>query len=342
MSARTTAMIKQFYERRKQLQAQGVKNELSVREAFKELLSNAAESKKWTLVVEQRVEGTRNVPDGTLRDGMTFPRGYWEAKDSDDDLEAEIAKKLGKGYPSSNIIFENTQRAVLIQSGQRMGDFDLEHGEQIATLLDRFLGYTEPNIVGFEAAVNKFKETTPELATGLRTLIQEAHKDNKLFQLAYGSFYALCQTTLNPNISRDAVDEMLIQHLLTERLMRTVFDNPDFVSRNAIAVEIERVIAALTSKSFSREKFIGQLSYFYEAIEAAAKTLTRFSEKQHFIKKVRCSTVFVRLGIRGYQTSRWHGCISSCQSTSLEIAHYCSDMSSAVESCPIRLLENAA
>ena len=42
---------------------------------------------------------------------------------------------------------------------------------------------------------------------------------------------------------------MLIQHLLTERLFRTIFDNPDFVSRNIIAAEIEKVIQAMTSRT---------------------------------------------------------------------------------------------
>jgi predicted helicase len=35
---------------------------------------------------------------------------------------------------------------------------------------------------------------------------------------------------------------MLIQHLLTERLFRTIFNNPDFTRRNIIAAEIEKVI----------------------------------------------------------------------------------------------------
>jgi len=37
----------------------------------------------------------------------------------------------------------------------------------------------------------------------------------------------LCRSALNPNIRVAAVDEMLVQHLLTERLFRTVFDNYD-------------------------------------------------------------------------------------------------------------------
>ena len=28
-----------------------------------------------------------------------LPRGYWEAKDTQDDLETEIRKKKAKGYP---------------------------------------------------------------------------------------------------------------------------------------------------------------------------------------------------------------------------------------------------
>jgi hypothetical protein len=37
-----------------------------------------------------------------------------------------------------------------------------------------------------------------------------------------------------------AVDDMLVQHLLTERLIREIFDNPEFTRRNVIAAEIEK------------------------------------------------------------------------------------------------------
>jgi predicted helicase len=50
---------------------------------------------------------------------------------------------------------------------------------------------------------------------------------------------------------------MLVQHLLTERLFRTIFDNPEFIQRNAIAREVEQVIDALVSKpdsSFRRSQ----------------------------------------------------------------------------------------
>ena len=79
---------------------------------------------------------------------------------------------------------------------------------------------------------------------------------------------------------------MLIQHLLTERIFRTVFDNPDFTRRNVIANEIENVIDALTSQSFSRDSFLQRLDRFYVAIERNASTITDFSRKQAFLNTV--------------------------------------------------------
>jgi predicted helicase len=48
---------------------------------------------------------------------------------------------------------------------------------------------------------------------------------------------------------------MLVQHLLTERLIRKIFDNPDFTRKNVIAAEVEKVIDALVSRSFNRTRY---------------------------------------------------------------------------------------
>jgi len=53
-----------------------------------------------------------------------------------------------------------------------------------------------------------------------------------------------------------------------------------------IAREIEKVIEALTSRSFSREEFLKQLDRFYIAIEEAAEAAEDFSEKQEFLNNV--------------------------------------------------------
>ena len=76
------------------------------------------------------------------------------------------------------------------------------------------------------------------------------------------------------------------QHLLTERLFRTVFNRPAFTHRNVIAFEIENVIDAPTSHAFSRDEFLSSLDRFYFAIERTAATISDFSHKQHFLNTV--------------------------------------------------------
>jgi len=78
---------------------------------------------------------------------------------------------------------------------------------------------------------------------------------------------------------------MIAQHLLTERLIRKVFENQDFTRRNAIAAEIEKVIDSLTGRSFSRESFMKRLDRFYLAIEKSADG-QEFREKQTLLNQV--------------------------------------------------------
>ena len=191
-------------------------------------------------------------PDGTFRDEYFLNRGYWEAKDTNDNLETEIQKKIAKGYPLTNIIFEDTQRAYLYQNGQVAMQADLTERAQLTTLLITFFSYTEPAHEDFSSAVDDFKQRVPDLARGLVHIIQDAHTTNAAFQKAFTNFFALCRESLNPNLSEAAVDEMLVQHLLTERLIRTIFDSQDFIRRNVIACEVEKVIDALVSKAFNR------------------------------------------------------------------------------------------
>jgi predicted helicase len=281
--------IRKYYENAAALRDQGVLNEMSVRSPFESLLQETARLKNWTFIAELsgKSGGALVRPDGTLRDRSTLPRGYWEAKDTQDDLDTEIKKKIARGYPLSNIIFEDTQTGVLFQGKQKInGPYSLGNPKELAALLNQFFSYTEPDIEEFEEAVEEFKERAPELARGLVEKIQQAHRDNPPFKAAFEKFFELCRTALNPNIRVEAVDEMLVQHLLTERLFRTVFNNPDFVKHNAIAAEVDRVIEALVSKSFDRTEFQKSLDRFYVAIESTARLLPDFSEKQHFLNTV--------------------------------------------------------
>ncbi len=280
--------------------------------AFSNLLAATAKPHGWTLIPKKRKAVSKKVyvfPDGTLQDVFRLARGYWEAKDTDDDLDAEIQKKIGKKYPLTNTIFEDTQRAVLFQNAKECQRYDLRKPGEVADLLNRFYDYTEPDYLGFDEAIGEFKVRMPELGAGLAATIAEAHKKNKKFQAAFAEFFELCQAALNPDIRQETVDEMLVQHLLTERLFRTIFQDDEFTRRNVIAAEVEKVIDALVSSSFSRADFLKALDKFYKAIEHAADTMPEFQDKQHFL-----NTVYERF-FQGYcvKTADTHGIIYTPQ-----------------------------
>jgi hypothetical protein len=271
--------------------------ELATRTAFLKLLSESARHVKWLLIPEQTLEGGIR-PDGVLRDNFDLKRGFWEAKGVQSDLDKEITKKIATGYPLTNTIFENTKRAVLFQNKKRAFEFNLQNPQEVGDLLNQFLTYTEPDIASFEVAVQEFKERVPELARALLGIIEKEYTGNRKFIAAFDAFAELCRTSLDSKIGTDVIKEMLIQHLLTERLFTTVFDNPDFIRRNAIAAEIEKVIDALTSRSFNRHEFLKSLDRFYVAIEGAARSIDGWLERQHFL-----DTVYERF-FQGYSVKR--------------------------------------
>ena len=285
MQATQKKAIERYYKELADYGTHNVTHETAVRSAFQNLLSAFAQSANWILIPEQPLANGKR-PDGTLRDSFNLPRGYWEAKDTRDDLDNEIRKKITIGYPISNTIFEDSRRAVLYQGNKVVGKFDLTQPKELAEILDRFVHYAEPDIENFEHAVDEFKESIPDLAQGLLKIIKEEHARNKAFVAAFATFLEQCRTSLDPNMSSATVDEMLVQHLLTERLFRTIFNNQDFTNRNVIASEIEKVIQALTSRAFNRAEFLKTLDRFYVAIENAAKGLEDWTEKQHFLNTV--------------------------------------------------------
>ncbi|MEO8613303.1 MAG: type ISP restriction/modification enzyme, partial [Chloroflexota bacterium] len=259
------------------------------RRAFETLLRETASEKKWELVTEESIrrEGSNSIRyDGTLRDVNRLPHGWWEAKDTSDNLDAEIKKKREKGYRFDNIIFEDTRQAVLFQNNQEVVRADVRQPDKLADLLSRFYSHEIEPFTKFVQAVAYFQNEIPHIAGGIKAKIEAAHKGNKQFQTAFETFMELCRVSLNPNIAPAAVDEMLIQHMLTERLIRKVFDVEEFSRRNVIASEVENVIDALTSQNFNRTEFLGALDRFYTAIEEAADRLATFSEKQDFINHV--------------------------------------------------------
>ena len=296
--------VKAYYESLQRFESIGVSHETAVRSAFQTLLEYCGRQFDWILVPEHSItpltehsitplirgaRGVKNkriVIDGALIDTFQLPHGYWEAKDIHDDLPTEVLRKFEQGYPHDNILFQTPHRAILWQNNQRTLDADLTDPTQLIHTLETFFSHRPQEYTEWEEAVAQFKDRVPALGNGLAELIEKERGANREFTTAFAAFHEKCRQSINPNLSEAAIEEMLIQHLLTERIFRTVFSNSEFTRRNVIAREIESVITALMSHAFSREDFLRSLDPFYIAIERTAATIDDFSQKQGFLNTV--------------------------------------------------------
>src|SRR5208337_2651546 len=107
--------------------------------------------------------------------------------------------------------------------------------DYLTQIVNQFFDYKAPHIAEWKQAVSEFSDRIPELAAAVKKIIDEERRRNPAFVCSFDDFYALCRQAINPNLSEDAVERMLIQHLLTERIFERIFDNPDFSLRDVVA-----------------------------------------------------------------------------------------------------------
>ena len=265
-------IIKNYYKELQEFERANQTQEGTVKQAFQHVLEAYCKPYKWILVQEQTLPSIRL--DGTLFDESNLPRGYWEAKRETVNLEKAVPEKLyEKGYPQDNILFQKPKQAILIQNGAEVLNLSLTEPENLVTVLDKFFNFKRPEYEQWDKAAVELSGRVPVLGKQLLQIIQTALHKDKPFKKAFNHFAAQCRLAINPNLADAAIEEMLIQHLLTERIFRKLFDHPDFAKRNIIAREIEIVIDKLTAKSFNRDAFFADLQYFYKALEAVAATI---------------------------------------------------------------------
>lgn len=191
----------------------GSTRETIVREAFKDLLKAWGKAQDLVFLAEYPLKtATRsNISvDGALLHSIRTPLGWWEAKDEDDDLDEEIAKKFKKGYPRDNIVFTDDATACLWQAGQEVLRCDMTDTAQLARLLKLFFGFERPEIADFRRAVDQFKTDLPAVLKGLREMIDAQHQANAAFRDASAAFLAHAQEAINPALGEADVREMLI------------------------------------------------------------------------------------------------------------------------------------
>ena len=282
----THKSIKDYYKALEQYDQYDLIHEGTVSNPFAILLDFYAKKVKATFAPKYPMRtpaGKRIIIDGAILNEYGLPIAYWEAKDVDDDLPKAIQEKRDKGYPFDNILFQTPERAILFQDEQEVLNTDITEPKNLVESFQYLFSYTAPALDNWQTAVADFRAHVPDLANKLMELIEQRYETDPTFKKAFADFYEICRTAINPDLSRFAVEEMLIQHILTERIFRTVFERSDFSRRNIIAREIENVSDALMRHAVSRDAFLEPLDRFYVAIEQAALLCRDFSQKQHFL-----------------------------------------------------------
>ena len=264
----------------------GSVNEQSIRAAFQSCLSAyCAEHKEQLELVPELPYGTGVIPDGTVKDSLRMPRGYWEAKDTLDDLDTEIQIKLDRGYPRDNIIFENSETAVLIQNREVSMRVDMARSGDLHRLIRRFLDYELPEIGEFRTAQRQFKTDLPWVIGNLRESVEEAKSSSAAYQSAAAEFLYLCRESISPSVSEEDVREMLLQHILTKDIFLRVFREDQFHRENNVARQLDELERSFFTGD-ARRQAISRLQAYYGAIGRAADEIADYAEKQGFLKAV--------------------------------------------------------
>ncbi|MBK6291877.1 MAG: N-6 DNA methylase [Ignavibacteria bacterium] len=268
----------------------GHSNEMTVRNAFQDLLQYYSKRMQWQFIEEYPIKrkGRRDASvDGALLDQFSLARAFWEAKDTKDDLAFEVRKKFEDGYPQTNILFWQPGRAILVQNGRQILDEPITTPDKLVEVMLAFFNYDQPYIKEWEHAVEEFKNTIPVLAKSVLKILEEQRSKNRSFQESFARFMEMAKQSINPSLSVDAVEEMLIQHILTRRIFTTIFSSPGFVQKNAVARELEAVVATLVQGyGATVEDFLLPLDRFYKALEMAASTTDDYAQKQTFLNVV--------------------------------------------------------
>lgn len=280
-------LIQQYYAKvEKLIQYSGTRNESTLRKAFQDLLEQYAHSKNLLLVPEVEYvtkKGHKVYPDGTLKDALRQDWGYWESKDEKDNLEQEIASKFAKGYPNFNILFEDTQTAILYQNGEEYSRADFTDAQALDFLLSQFVSYESPQVREFHRAIEQFSEDVPKLAETLRIIIEEQTATNDLYREKSLSLLEHFKKAINPDIEMADIREMIIQHILTEDIFMRIFDDAEFHRENNVAVKLSEIANTFYTGTTKRN-IDNRISYYYETINAKASQISDHHEKQKFLK----------------------------------------------------------
>ena len=281
-------LIQRYYKEIDDLVQYGGSNiEAVISHKFGDLIDSYCQKRNLKLIpqLEYRTkQGTLIRPDGTIKNALRIEYGFWESK-ANVNLEDEIRKKFNSGYPKTNILFEDGKIAILYQNGEEIKRCKIREEIDLDKIISLLINFEHPEVKSFNEAVEQFKKDIPKVVEALNEMISKQEIENSEFKKIRNTFHELCKQSINPNITVENVNEMLIQHILTEEIFMAVFSDTQFIRENNIARELYKVEETFFTGSTKRQT-LDLIKNYYEMIKHAASAIADHHEKQTFLKVI--------------------------------------------------------
>lgn len=281
-------LINQYYTQLDKLKLySGATNEAVISQKFGDLINKYCEKKNLILApqIPKKLENNKIIrPDGTIKNSLTLDMGYWESK-ANVDFAKEIDNKIRTGYPLSNTLFEDGKMAILYQHGAEAIRCKIDEPERLDKLLTAFVSLEPQAVKDFTKAVEAFKKDVPVIIMHLREMIDEQEKINPKFTAAQVTFLAVCRESINPQINKADINEMLIQHILTEEIFISIFSDAQFHRENNIAKELYKVEETFFTGRTKHET-LNSIRHYYDVIKARTSEIVDHHDKQYFLKVI--------------------------------------------------------
>ncbi|MCX7066168.1 MAG: N-6 DNA methylase [Methylococcales bacterium] len=268
-------------------QYSGQSHEQAIKNEFQKLINHYCEKRNLLIVSEINIKNKQGVlirPDGIIKNNLRLDCGYWESK-ANVDLDKEVINKINAGYPLTNTLFQDDKQAILYQNDQLYLKSSLNDERELDKLLTQFVSYESKEIKEFTAAIEQFKQDLPHILHALREMISLQEKNNKAFLNSRYDFLIICQHSINPEIALSDVNEMLLQHILTEEIFTSIFSDSQFHRENNIAKELYKVELTFFNGTTKRNT-LAVIQHYYTVIKLRAAAIADHHDKQVFLKVI--------------------------------------------------------
>ncbi len=159
----------------------------------------------------------------------------------------------------------------------------MKNADFLDKILLQFVNFVIPEFREFQKAIEDFKKNVPDIILVLRRMIENSAKNNKKFIEKRNYFLEICKKNINLDISFFAIQEMIIQHILTDEIFASIFYESYFHRENNIAKELQKVVNTFFFAQ-KRRNILSKLQNYYVVIKRKAINISSNYEKQKFLK----------------------------------------------------------